>query len=133
LIIVDGPPGIGCPVIAAVTGVDAALVVTEPTMSGIHDLRRALRLLEHFGVLPFVCVNMYDINQENLHKIRSFCRRNGVRFVGQIPFNPIVTKSMINRKPIVEYAPESDVAKQIVKIWREVSSALAMSTVLEIT
>jgi MinD superfamily P-loop ATPase len=65
LIIIDGPPGIGCPVIASVTGVDAGLVVTEPTMSGIHDLKRALQLLEHFSVTPLVCVNMYDINMNN--------------------------------------------------------------------
>ena len=70
VIIIDGSPGIGCPVIASITGVDAALVVTEPTLSGIHDLKRVLGLLNHFKVTPFVCINMYDINPSN-HRANS--------------------------------------------------------------
>jgi MinD superfamily P-loop ATPase len=69
IILIDGSPGIGCPVIASITGVDAALVVTEPTLSGIHDLKRVLGLLNHFKVAPFVCINMYDINPSNTEKI----------------------------------------------------------------
>jgi len=124
LIIIDGPPGIGCPVIASITGVNAGLVVTEPSMSGIHDLERALGLLAHFDVLPFVCVNMYDINKDNTEKIVSFCKENGIEVVGKIPFNPVVTESMVNGKPIVEYAPESDVARQIESMWEKLLSAL---------
>jgi len=124
LVVIDGSPGIGCPVIASVTGVDAGLVVAEPTMSGIHDLERALQLLAHFGVLPFVCVNMYDISRDNTEKIVSFCRENGIEFVGIIPFNPLVTEAMVNGKPIVEYAPESDVAKEVKKVWEKILSAL---------
>jgi len=124
LVVIDGSPGIGCPVIASVTGVDAGLVVAEPTMSGIHDLERALQLLAHFGVLPFVCVNMYDISRDNTEKIVSFCRENGIEFVGIIPFNPLVTEAMVNGKPIVEYAPESDVAKEAKKVWEKILSAL---------
>ena len=126
LIIIDGPPGIGCPVIASVTGIDAGLVVTEPTMSGIHDLERALQLLKHFNVQPFVCVNMYDINKDNTEKIVGFCEENGIKAVGRITFNPIITKAMVNGKPIVEYAPESDVAKEIERIWRNIVSALKL-------
>ena len=118
LIIIDGPPGIGCPVIASVTGVDVGLVVTEPTMSGIHDLQRALQLLSHFSVTPLVCVNMYDINRDNTSKILSFCEENSIKVVGSIPFNPKVTEAMVNGKTIVEYAPESDVAKEIENIWK---------------
>jgi MinD superfamily P-loop ATPase len=117
LIIIDGPPGIGCPVIASVTGVDAGLVVTEPTMSGIHDLERALRLLRHFNVRPFVCVNMYDVNEENTNKIYRFCEENGVEVVGNIPFNPVVTEAMVNGKTVMEYSPKCDVAKEITAIW----------------
>jgi len=124
LIIIDGPPGIGCPVIASVTGVNAGLVVTEPTMAGIHDLERALQLLRHFNVPPFVCVNMYDINKDNADKIVNFCKENGIEVVGKIPFNPVVTKAMVNGKPIVEYAFESDVAKEIEKMWEKILSAL---------
>ncbi|MGD8506966.1 MAG: P-loop NTPase [Candidatus Bathyarchaeota archaeon] len=123
LIIIDGPPGIGCPVIASVAGVNAGLVVTEPTVSGIHDLERALQLLRHFDVPPLVCVNMYDINKDNTERILKFCKENGIDVVGKIPFNPVVTKAMVNGKPIVEYAPESDVTKEIKKMWEKTPSA----------
>jgi MinD superfamily P-loop ATPase len=126
LIIIDGPPGIGCPVIASVTGVDAGLVVTEPTMSGIHDLERALRLLRHFNVRPFVCVNMYDVNEENTNKISRFCEENGVEVVGKIPFNPVVTEAMVNRKTVMEYSPKCDVAKEIEAIWNKLCTELSL-------
>jgi MinD superfamily P-loop ATPase len=121
LIIIDGPPGIGCPVIASVTGVDAGLVVAEPTMSGIHDLKRALQLLAHFDVLPFVCVNMYDINKDNTEKIESFCKESSVEVVGKIPFSPKVTEAMVNGKTIIEYSPRSAVAKEIEDVWEKIS------------
>jgi len=124
LVIIDGPPGIGCPVIASVTGIDAGLVVTEPTLSGIHDLERALQLLRHFNVTQFVCVNMHDINEENTEKIVSFCRENDIEVVGKIPFDTKVTEAMVNGKPIVEYAPESDVAKEIEKMWKKLLSCM---------
>jgi len=124
-IIIDGPPGIGCPVIASVTGVDAGLVVTEPTMSGIHDLKRALQLLEHFNVQPFVCVNTYDINKDNAEKIEGFCKENGIDVVGKIPFNPIVTEAMVNGKTIIEYSPRSAVAKEVESIWEKLSTLIS--------
>ena len=124
-IIIDGPPGIGCPVIASVTGVDAGLVVTEPTMSGIHDLKRALQLLEHFNVQPFVCVNTYDINKDNAEKIESFCKENGINVIGKIPFNPIVTEAMVNGKTIIEYSPRNAVAKEIEDIWEKLSTLVS--------
>jgi MinD superfamily P-loop ATPase len=120
VILIDGPPGIGCPVIASVTGVDVGLVVTEPTMSGIHDLKRALQLLEHFQVTPLVCVNMHDINKDNTEKISSFCKENSIEVVGRIPFNPKVTEAMVNGKTIVEYSPRSAVAKEIEGIWGKI-------------
>ena len=121
LIIIDGPPGIGCPVIASVTGVDAGLVVAEPTMSGIHDLKRALQLLAHFDVPSFVCVNTYDINKDNTEKIESFCKENGIEVVGKIPFSPKVTEAMVNGKTIIEYSPRSAVAKEIEDVWEKIS------------
>jgi len=125
LIIIDGPPGIGCPVIASVAGVDAALVVTEPTMSGIHDLERALQLLQHFNVRSFVCVNMYDVNKDNAYRISRFCEENGVEVVGNIPFNPVVTEAMVNGRAIVEYSPECDAAKEIASIWDRLRAELS--------
>ncbi len=124
LIIIDGPPGIGCPVIASVSGVDAGLVVTEPTMSGMHDLERALELLRHFDIPPLVCVNMYDINEDNADKIASFCEENDIEIVGRIPFDSIVTEAMVNGKPIVTYASESDVAEEIAGMWKRIISTL---------
>ncbi len=118
LVIIDGPPGIGCPVIASVTGVDLGLVITEPTMSGIHDLQRALQLLKHFNVKPLVSINMYDINKFNTNRILGFCKENSIEVVGSIPFNPKVTEAMVKGQTIIEYAPESDVAKEIEKIWK---------------
>jgi MinD superfamily P-loop ATPase len=126
LIIIDGSPGIGCPVIASITGVDAGLVVTEPTLSGVHDLKRVLRLLEHFSVTPLVCVNMHDINRDNTEKIMRFCKENSIEIAGKIPFNPKVTEAMVNGKTIMEYSPESDVAKEIEKIWRKSLSTLKL-------
>ena len=117
LIINDGPPGIGCPVIASLGGVDIGLIVTEPTLSGIHDMERALGLLNHFKISGLVCINKYDINEENTERIRNFCASKGVEVVGKIPFDPIVTQSMIVGKPVVEYAPKSKVSKAIEKLW----------------
>jgi MinD superfamily P-loop ATPase len=125
LIIIDGPPGIGCPVIASVTGVDAGLVVTEPTMSGIHDLKRALQLLEHFSVTPLVCVNMYDINVDNTEKIIRFCRENSVEIVGQVSFSPKVTEAMVNGKTIVDCFPREPVTKEIKSVWEKISNLIS--------
>jgi MinD superfamily P-loop ATPase len=126
LVIIDGPPGIGCPVIASVTGVDAGLVVTEPTMSGIHDLERAIQLLRHFNVRPFVCVNIYDINEDNTNKISRFCKENSVEVVGKIPFNPVVTEAMVNGKSVMEYSPGCDVAKDIAAMWDRLCRELSL-------
>lgn len=124
LIIIDGSPGIGCPVIASITGVDAALVITEPTLSGIHDLERVLQLLDHFNVAPFVCINMYDVNTGNTNKILSFCKENRIEVVGIIPFSPEVTQAMVNGKTVVEYAPKSGVSDEIKNMWNKMSEFL---------
>ena len=96
LILIDGSPGIGCPVIASLSGVDLALIVTEPTMSGIHDLKRILSVAKHFNIKTVVCVNKYDINLENTNKISSFCENKEIKIIGKIPFNPQVTKAMVD-------------------------------------
>jgi MinD superfamily P-loop ATPase len=123
LILIDGPPGIGCPVIASVSGVNVGLVVTEPTMSGIHDFKRALQLLNHFHVLPFVCINMYDINKKNTQRIVKFCEKSRVEVAGKIPFDPLVTEAMVAGKTIAEYSPKSAVSQEIETIWKKVASS----------
>jgi MinD superfamily P-loop ATPase len=124
LILIDGPPGIGCPVIASVTGVDAGLIVTEPTMSGIHDLNRALQLLNHFSILPLVCINKHDINSKNTEKIITFCEKNRIDVAGKISFDPTVTEAMVVGKTIVEHSPEKTVSREIETTWRRVLSVL---------
>lgn len=120
LILNDGPPGIGCPVIASVGGVDLGLIVVEPTLSGIHDMERALKLLDHFKINPMVCINMYDLNIENTKMIEDFCRSNRVEVAGRIPFDPLVTEAMVFGKPILEYSPRSKVSEEIKEVIRKV-------------
>jgi len=124
LILNDGPPGIGCPVIASLGGVDMGLIVVEPTLSGIHDMERALGLLNHFKIPSLVCINKYDINEENTDRIVEFCESNGVEFVGKIPFDSIVTEAMVAGKTVVEYSPDNIVSQEIEIVWKRVLSAL---------
>ncbi|MGQ9799288.1 MAG: nucleotide-binding protein [Ignavibacterium sp.] len=123
-VIIDGSPGIGCPVISSITGSYAGIVVTEPTVSGVHDLKRILELMEHFRVKPFVCVNKFDINEEKTEEIEEFCKERGIEVVGRIPFDPIVTDAMVNGEPVVKYAPQSEVSKNIKKIWERILESL---------
>ncbi len=120
LILIDGPPGIGCPAIASVTGADLSVIVTEPTISGIHDLERILGVIRHFRVAALVCINMYDINKENTAAIAELCRKNSVELIGMIPYDPIVTKAMVDTKTIVEYSPYSTISNEIVEIWNKI-------------
>ncbi len=122
LVLIDGSPGIGCPVIASISGVNAALVVIEPTLSGIHDLERVLALLNHFKIQSYVCINMFDVNLENTKKIEAFCREHNVEVLGKIPFDPQVTQAMVNGKTIIEYAPTGEATKSIEAIWNRLSS-----------
>jgi len=124
LIIIDGPPGIGCPVIAAIGGVDLVLVVTEPTLSGIHDLERVLGVARHFDVPAMVCINKADINPENAETIRSYCKQNSIEVVGELPYDPIVTKAMVAGKSIVEF-DDGYISTGIKKMWKNVESSLA--------
>ena len=119
LVIVDGPPGIGCPVIASLTGVDIALIVTEPTLSGIHDMERVIDVARHFGVKTVCIINKYDINLENSKSIEDWCNKNEIPVLGKIPFDNSVSESIVKGVPIVEYT-NSEVTWVIKKIWREI-------------
>lgn len=124
LVLVDGSPGIGCPVIASIANIDTSVVVVEPTLSGIHDLKRALELLEHFEIKPMVVINKYDINEENSADLEKFCKENNIELLGKIPFDPTVTKAMVQRKPIVEFSSDSPAAKAIVETWKRFNNLL---------
>ncbi|MBS7631395.1 4Fe-4S binding protein [Candidatus Bathyarchaeota archaeon] len=117
LIIIDGPPGIGCPVIASLADVDASVLVVEPTVSGIHDLKRALKLIYQFKVEPFVCINKYDLNPSNMKNIEDFCVQEGIEVIGHIPFDHDVIKAMVTGLPVVEYAPRSPASRAIKDLW----------------
>ncbi len=123
LILIDGPPGIGCPVIAALGGVDVALVVTEPSVSGIHDLERILGVCRHFRVPAWVCINKFDINPENTEKIKLHCQREGTPVIGEIPFDAIVTKAMVLESTVIEYTG-GIVATEIKKLWTKLERSL---------
>jgi MinD superfamily P-loop ATPase len=119
LILIDGAPGIGCPVIASLSGVDLALIVTEPTLSGLHDLERILDVATHFGIASTVCINKYDLNEENSERIAAFCRQRGVVIVGNIPYDPVVTEAMVAGMPVVEFS-EGVISNAIRDIWERI-------------
>ncbi|MFC2062496.1 ATP-binding protein [Chloroflexota bacterium] len=127
LIISDGPPGIGCPVISSLSGASLALLVTEPTLSAIHDLERVLGVCRHFSVPALVCINKYDLNQENTQQIESNCLNQGVEIAGRIPFDNVVTKSIVQGVPVVEYS-DGKVTCEIEKMWRTLSAMLGNSS-----
>jgi len=122
-IISDGPPGIGCPVISSLSGADLALLVTEPTLSGQHDLERVLGVCRHFGVPAMVCINKYDINEDNTRHVESYCLSQGVDIAIRIPFDNVVTEAMVHGLPIVEYA-QNGISQQMEILWDMVSKLL---------
>lgn len=126
LIITDGPPGVGCPVIASIGGASAVLIVTEPSVSGKHDLERAADLAAHFKVPAMICVNKYDLNPDQTLSIESFAGQKKVRVLGRIPFDPAFTKSMVQEKTILEYNPGSTTEKAVKEIWKDLSEILGL-------
>lgn len=124
LIISDGSPGIGCPVIASITGADVVLIVTEPTLSGIHDLERVAQLTSSFGIKTFVCINKADINPEMTEKIENDAKEKGLEVAGKIPYDKNFTKSQIEKKTIIEYT-DSEVTEKIKNMWRQIANTLS--------
>ena len=124
LMIVDGPPGIGCPVISACSGADLALVVAEPGVSGIHDLERIIQTLVHFKIPVLICLNKANLYAEGTQAIRSFAASNGYQICGEIPFDKVIPRAMVQAKPITEFAPESAVSHAIQDIWSELHQTL---------
>jgi MinD superfamily P-loop ATPase len=123
-IIVDGAPGIGCPVISSITGANAVLVVTEPTLSGLHDLERVVSLVAgHFQIPTFVCVNKYDLNEEITNQIQSFCFAKGISFVGKIQYDTIVTDAMVQEKTIIEFS-DGVIAEEIKNMWKKIEGSI---------
>jgi MinD superfamily P-loop ATPase len=126
LILTDGPPGVGCPVIASIGGASAVLIVTEPTVSGNHDMQRVVQLAEHFEVPAMICVNKYDLNIELTQQIENFAKEMGLFCLGRIPYDPIFTKAMVLGQTIFEYNSGFQVGQSIKRIWRNLASQLEL-------
>jgi MinD superfamily P-loop ATPase len=124
LLIMDGAPGVGCPVIASLTGTDLALIVTEPTPSGRHDMERIVSLARHFKIRTVCCINKFDLNLENSGQIEQWCREQSIPVVGKIPFDLAVPESVVRGIPYLEYTSNSS-AEDVRKIWH---SLLALFT-----
>jgi len=124
LILIDGPPGIGCTATAALVETSLALAVTEPTLSGLHDLERVLGLIEHFGVPAAVLINKADLNESNADRIREVCRVGEVPLVGELPFDEAVVHAISARTPLVEF-DDGPVSAGIRTAWQTVQELLA--------
>jgi MinD superfamily P-loop ATPase len=121
-IIVDGPPGIGCPVISAVTGADAVLIVTEPTLSGMHDMKRVAELAAYFKIPTAVCINKWDLNPEISQRIADDCSREQIALVGGIPYDRVVSEALVRRKIVLEHDPQCAVAREIRNVWENLAA-----------
>ncbi|KYC49363.1 MAG: Heterodisulfide reductase subunit A-like protein [Candidatus Methanofastidiosum methylothiophilum] len=119
LILIDGPPGIGCPLISTITGINLAIVVTEPTFSAIHDLERVFEVNKHFGVKSVVCINKSDINSFNTSKIKEYCDLNDIVVIGELPYDPIVNSAIVSRKTLLEIS-DSSLSSKIIEIWKKI-------------
>jgi len=124
LLLTDGPPGIGCPVIASLGGSTAVLIVAEPTVSGRHDMERVAELAAFFKVPAMVCVNKFDLNPEQAQAIEDFSRERNIRVMGRIPFDPVFTKAMVQGKTIFEYDGDSEGAGAVRNIWENLAKAM---------
>lgn len=118
-IIIDGPPGIGCPVISTITGVDKVVIVTEPTLSGLHDLRRTLEVTANFKLQTSVIINKSDVNLEMSSRIETYCLQADICVIGKIPFDKKIVEAMVNCQSITDYAPDSEAAGLIKKAFSE--------------
>ena len=119
LVLVDGPPGVGCPVISAISGADFALMAAEPSLAGIHDLERVLDTANQFNVPAGVVINKFDINKSGTEKIHQICRERKIGILGQIPFDLNVTRAMVSGNPVTSIFPESPASQAINEIWNQ--------------
>jgi MinD superfamily P-loop ATPase len=123
LVLVDGPPGIGCPVISACSGMDLALHVVEPTVSGVHDLERIMATTDHFGVPSLVLINKADLNPARCREISTFCAQRGVELLSHIPYDSVVTEAMVRGLPVTTYT-DGAVAGALEKMWVRIKDRL---------
>ncbi|MBN1152453.1 MAG: ATP-binding protein [Dehalococcoidia bacterium] len=123
----DGPPGIGCAVISSLSGASLACIVTEPSVSGIHDLERVTQVCSHFGVPALVCVNKYDINEEGTRQVESYCADHGIELIAKIPFDTRVTEAQVQGVSIVEYTDDARLVGPIEGAWKSVAARMSVA------
>jgi len=124
LTIIDGPPGIGCPVISSSAGADLALLVTEPGLSGIHDLKRIIKTLAHFKITLAVCINKADIYPPGTDEIKQLASEENIKILGEIPFSNDIPNAMVNALPITAFSADNPASKAIYEIWQNVQQLL---------
>ncbi len=115
-LIIDGPPGTGCPVNSTLSGLKYGIIVTEPTQSGLFDMKRILDLMDHFGVKPFVIINKYDLNPEKTTEIEKFLEEKGIAYLGRIPFDPVMTEAQLKGLSVIEMG-DNPISREIKRIW----------------
>lgn len=126
LVLIDGPPGLGCTTTAALADVSLAVIVTEPTLSGIHDMERLVQLIDHFGLRAAVIVNKADLNPANTAALREFCAARGLPVLGEIPWDPTVTDALAARMPLVEHN-DGPAAQAVRAAWRQAEALIAQT------
>ncbi len=126
LILVDGAPGVGCPVIASIGGADAVLIVTEPTVSGKHDMERVVELASFFKVPAMVCINKYDLNPNTATAIEAFAREHGLQPLGCVPFDPVFTRAMVQGQTLFEYNTASKAGSAVRSVWQNLVNELGL-------
>lgn len=122
LVIIDGPPGIGCPVTSALSGANYAIIVTEPTMSAIHDMKRALETTTHFNIKTGIVINKFDINEDKTKIIEEFAKENNIEILAKIPFDKCIVDAQINLKTVIEDNKCKHIVKSIEKIKQKIES-----------
>lgn len=123
-ILTDGPPGVGCPVIASLGGATALLIITEPTVSGFHDMERVAQLAAHFKVPAMVCINKHDLNDDMTGQIEAYAEKNGLPVLGKIPFDPAFVEAMVRGQTVLEFKPASQAAKVVKEIWKKIETKM---------
>lgn len=119
-VITDGSPGIGCPVISSLSGASLVVLVTEATVSGLHDLQRVVKLVKTFNLEAVCIINKYDLNENMAHSIEAFLKEENIKLIGKLPYNETFTKALAVAKPIVEYDEESPLSTLVKESWEEI-------------
>jgi MinD superfamily P-loop ATPase len=117
-VVVDGPPGIGCPAISAVAGADLALIVVEPTLAAAHDMERAVRTADHFGVPAVVCLNKADLYPPGAQQIEEACADLGKDLIGRVPFDPAIPEAVVRGQPVTTWGMDAPASRALHSLWQ---------------